>query len=427
MQLINLENIAGVSADSIAIEACELLKSREWDNITVNGIKKNLELSLYRKDSKILNMIKNPNYNGNLQLVMPIKINRTLSSNEAKGILILLRETVSRENNNIDLNGKSFFGHIEECAAKKVLTVDELTSNPCADLMHILHCEFDEWGKSLLSSDLHSRMSRALRIMQGCLSSDRVSDRLAAELNEILGLDKKKVIAGQKITKVVSRILNMSRNYMEFYNTNFTRFADLMSENEVNAYFVVSLNFLDYLRMSDGKSWASCHTTDYHNTRRMDNHYSGAYCQGCLSYANDGVSYVTYIVEAKDVPDIKHIDRIPKLYRCMFHVSDDMKQIIQGRVYPQGSDGNVNLYDTFWDRFTQIMGLNKDEYNCVGRSSSNAYVRSDGANYRDYYEYNDPRLFLANGRMNTEMIIGSIGYSCADGYELDVSDTNTIV
>ena len=74
------------------------------------------------------------------------------------------------------------------------------------------------------------------------------------------------------------------------YNKEFAKYSDLVSGKERTLNFIISLNPLDYLTMSFGKSWASCHTIDKSNRRRMPNAYSGAYCNGVLSYMLDKAS-----------------------------------------------------------------------------------------------------------------------------------------
>ena len=423
MRLENLESIAGVSADAIASEAKELLDAREWNNVTEDGIKRNLTLSLYNKDLKICQMVNSKYYNKNLQLVMPIMMKREASISDAQRIIKDMVYQCDCEDMTHTLDGLSIDDYVSKIEGKAVLSPDEVNETLFRDICQLLRDKFSNCCYAKDTMKLYDMVEKCLKKIRYSLE-ERISPSLADDLNEILNLDKKKITAGQKTSKVVNRILQMLPTF-DNYNKKFTSFADLINANMSECYFVVSLNFMDYLRMSDGTSWASCHTTDYHNTRGMDNHYSGAYCQGCLSYANDGVSYVTYII-LKDKVDPNHPDRTPKLYRCMFHVSDDKKTIIQGRVYPQGNDGCMNIYDFFWENFKKIMEFS-DEYYCVGQSSECAEVESPGANYKDYYEYNSCRLFNAKGTDNRQMTIGSIAYSCADGYELDVDEESTIV
>ena len=427
MRIDDLKNIMGVDAEDIIEESVNLLIEREWEDITHYGVKANLETSLYNKDEKLMRFKDNPYYNGNLQLVMPIKVIRNVSFHDAKYCIADMMNKLDDEPRDTTPDGKYPIDFVKEGSAKKWITVDDVMSDETNKITKTIFEKFDRNCRSYESMTLFSRMEMALDCIK-CNISERLSEYVANRLNEIFDLTKKKFIAGQKTSKAVNRILNMSRNYLQYYNDLFTRFGNSINPYETDAYFVVSINFLDYLRMSDGVSWSSCHTTDYHNTRQMPHSYQGAFVQGALSYANDNTSIVAYVIEAKGA-DTKHPDRTPKIHRCMFHAFDDFSQFIQGRVYPNGREDNscTDIYNFYYDNFMKIMGLNKDEYTCIGRSDENASVTTCGANYRDYYEYPDPRLFVANGKQNKKMYIGYAAYSCADGEELDIDEHDTIV
>ena len=427
MRMENLKSIMGVDTEDIVKESVDLLTSREWD-VTPLGVKTNLETSLFNKDKKLLAFRENPYYNGNLQLVMPMRVRRNTSFIDAKGCINEMIDGVYNEPRDITPDGKCASDFIKEAPGKKWVTVNEIEIiNATQAITKTLFEKFDRNCLSYESKQLFNRMENALDTIK-CNMDERISEFVANRLNEIFELEKKKFVAGQKTSKVVNRILNMSRNYQEYYNDLFTRFGNYVNSYETDGYFVVSLNFLDYLRMSDGVSWSSCHTTDWKNTRRLPNSYHGAFVQGSLSYANDGVSMVAYIIEAKGA-DATHPDRTYKINRCMFHVSDDFKQIIQGRVYPNGREDSscMGIYDMYFDNFLKIMGLNKDDYHYVGRACDDAIINTCGANYQDYFEYSDPRLFLADGKENARMFIGYEAYSCNTGEELDGDAHDTIV
>ena len=114
------------------------------------------------------------------------------------------------------------------------------------------------------------------------------------------------------------------------YNKAFAQYADLVSDLTREMDFIMSLNPLDYLTMSFGVRWESCH-----NIR------GGGWMGGCLSYMLDNTSIITFVVNGIEGP----IHKIPKVYRQMFHYDGDM--FVQSRLYPQGNDGAVNLYDKF--------------------------------------------------------------------------------
>ena len=120
MRLNNLKEVMGVSADDILDESVDLLIDREWNGITRDGVKVNLEESLYHKDGIMMQMRTNPYYNGNLQLIMPIKIKRSISISGAKDCLYNMDNTICNLDTRRDLNGKTALDIINESNCKNI-------------------------------------------------------------------------------------------------------------------------------------------------------------------------------------------------------------------------------------------------------------------------------------------------------------------
>lgn len=160
------------------------------------------------------------------------------------------------------------------------------------------------------------------------------------------------------------------------YNKAFAEYSDLVSDLKRKMRFFISLNPLDYLTMSNGTGWVSCHNLS-----------GGSYKGGCLSYMLDKTSMITFVVNnVEDTP----IHEIPKLYRQMYHYENGL--FIQNRLYPQGNDGATNLYNKFRDfiieEFTEIMNVEGDWDVACGTRACTSHIHSEGTHYRDY-TYND--------------------------------------
>lgn len=192
------------------------------------------------------------------------------------------------------------------------------------------------------------------------------------------------------------------------YNKLFAQYADMVSGLKRKLKFFISVNPIDYLTMSFGVNWASCHTIDKTNRRHMENHYSGMYCAGTVSYMLDSTSIITFV----------H-NHIPtdwedgKIYRCMFHYGNDV--LVQGRVYPQGNDGNTDLYKAFrsyvQNELTPLLGLTDTTWvkKPDGEVSSN--VNSIGYHYRDYTNFSHCNVSYPRERSYNKNNIISIGHS----------------
>jgi hypothetical protein len=153
----------------------------------------------------------------------------------------------------------------------------------------------------------------------------------------------------------------------------------MVSVNARSLDFIISVNPYDYLTMSFGKSWSSCHTIDKRNVRGMSSGYSGAYCGGTLSYMLDGSSIITYVIDKDGDPQT-----CGKIYRNMFHYQN--YTLIQGRIYPQGNDGATDLYAKFrgfmQDELHKLLGLVENKWT----KNNDCYNWTDslGVHYRDY-------------------------------------------
>ena len=168
------------------------------------------------------------------------------------------------------------------------------------------------------------------------------------------------------------------------YNKLFAQYSDMVSGLKRKMKFYISLNPIDYLTMSFGNSWASCHTIDKANRRSMPNSYSGGYCGGTMSYMLDKTSFITFV--HSHVPE--NIIEEGKVYRNMFHYGENM--LVQGRVYPQGNDGNKDLYKIFRGFVqTELSSLLEISGNWVkSNTRPTDVVCSEGVHYRDYSHFN---------------------------------------
>ena len=210
---------------------------------------------------------------------------------------------------------------------------------------------------------------------------------------------------GQKTSRVINKMLTyIGYNKVEDYNREFAKYADALNPLQITRHTILSINPLDYLTMSFGNSWASCHTIDKGNRRNMPNSYSGQYSSGTISYMLDGTSMVFYTVDASY--NGNDFWNEPKINRQMFHWGED--KLIQGRLYPQDNDGNGEAYTPYREIVQKIMSELFDfpNYWTISKGIENAskYVESEGTHYRDYEYYNNVTLSRPKGSENDEYI-----------------------
>ena len=214
------------------------------------------------------------------------------------------------------------------------------------------------------------------------LYSKLVTDEMEAKIK---ALDNDfHVHSGQKITKFIGKICReIGVDQSLYYNRRYAIFCDNFSPKEFKRKTVISWNPIDYFLMSNGNSWSSCHTT---NKSNHSSGYGGMYCGGTESYMLDGVSIVFYSIREDYFGE--EYEREPKIERCMFHIDPERNFFIQGRVYPQSSDGAGGTYKSVREIMQKLMSevWNIDNKWILKRGTSicSNLSESIGLHYKDY-------------------------------------------
>ena len=222
---------------------------------------------------------------------------------------------------------------------------------------------------------------------------------------------------GEKTSRVINKIckhFGLDKN--PEYNVNFTRFADAINPLAITRWTILSINPIDFLTMSFGYKWASCHTIDKTNLRHTNGrHYEGQYSGGTLSYMLDGVSFVMYTVDGSYTG--KNYELQDKIQRQMFHFGKG--KLIQGRLYPMDQEGSdlqgTNECKEMYAQFRAIaqrvisecFGFTNLWKNVKGTSECEKVTYSCGVHYRDYLCYSNCNVSYLKGEdgsINTERI-----------------------
>lgn len=146
-----------------------------------------------------------------------------------------------------------------------------------------------------------------------------------------------KIHHGQKSSRVINKIFKvLGVDKHPDYNKYFAALADTCNPLTIKRTSILSANWLDYLTMSNGNSWTSCHSIT-HNALA-----GGCNRAGTLSYANDGVSLIFYTIE----DDNRKTDfyAVPKVNRQVIFWSYPV--LVQERLYPQCHDNDNNTLST---------------------------------------------------------------------------------
>ena len=159
-----------------------------------------------------------------------------------------------------------------------------------------------------------------------------------AKLDEINALNENyKLRTNMKCSKAIGKICREEGwDQLEGFNQRYASFCDCLNPLKITRHTLISINPLDYLLMSHGNSWNSCHDIGTSGD-------SGCYSSGTISYMLDEHSFVFYTVDASY--NGNKIELQPKIQRQMFGYNDEV--LVQLRLYPQSNDcGAKAVYDS---------------------------------------------------------------------------------
>ena len=126
------------------------------------------------------------------------------------------------------------------------------------------------------------------------------------------------------------------RNYLS-YNKLFAKVADDTNPLKIKRITVLSVNICDFLLMSNGNSWSSCHFINRSGT------YQGCYKAGTLSYSNDGTSMCFYTLPETYEGNRWYMEK--KITRQLFFYENGL--LLQSRLYPKGGDASGESYGDY--------------------------------------------------------------------------------
>jgi|GEM_PF-3233347 len=222
---------------------------------------------------------------------------------------------------------------------------------------------------------------------------------------------------GQKTSRVIAKIVKGT--YIEAlpeWNKYFAKLADVLSPIIIERQVLLSIHPCDFLLMSKGNSWESCHNIE-----------NGCYMTGTLSYMGDETSMILYTID-KEYSGDKYFSQ-PKINRQVFCYSDNM--ILQSRLYPDedrydsstSENKYTNLRNLVQSIFAEGLGvpnlwsLEKEHYKFKNRLNTD----DNSMHYRDYNcdDYGVNLSTLKDYEPVGHINIGSACYCIKCGEQLD--------
>ena len=217
-----------------------------------------------------------------------------------------------------------------------------------------------------------------------------IDDDMTEKINAIY--PEMKAHSGKKTSKVVRKFFDLtgiSSKHPEFERW-YAQYADAINPIKLDEILILSWNLLDYLTMSIGDNWTSCHNIGFGGEEY------GCYSSGVLSYALDKSSLILYSITKKNSESSNPYWSHSKIRRQMFHISGDGMVVVQARLYPDDQTdwdrstdfGSYKQYrEVVQDIIAKAYGLNNLWTNRRGTDACAEIIRSSGTHYTDYTHY----------------------------------------
>ena len=248
---------------------------------------------------------------------------------------------------------------------------------------------------------------------------------------------------GMKTSRVINKICqHFGYDKLPGYDRRFAEYSDAVTPLKVNRHTTISINPVDFLMMSNGNSWHSCHWIG------CDPDDAGCYSSGTVSYMMGEDSFIVSIIDKEANGD--NLACEPKIMRQVFGYND--YQILQSRLYPQNCDsGAEHIYANIRAMVEEIIADALGEPNRWVKTEQN--VSSNGTAYQDWLYNSLCKQWVLRGHeeddkdsiyMSDEPICVKCGdthdyeeciicedckpHCCADcGCEIDLNDTDSYV
>ena len=386
INMVNVSEIINDEERKVLLEDMKGLLSEYDYQYTEEALNKIIDTWATNKADLITAIKKHPNYlQGKFMIVFSHNFDRTVGKTAINGF-------------------KKWLLNSETCFAVREFMTEEMRN------------EVIDYGRKL-PNDIFCFLTEMTN-MTGQYIDDYIVERLD-NISPDLHAHK-----GQKMSRVINKLLTyVGFNKLPDYNREFAKYADALNPLQITRHTVLSVNPLDYLTMSFGNSWASCHTIDKENKRNMPNSYEGMYSSGTVSYMLDKPSMVFYTVDASY--NGNDFWNEPKINRQMFHWGEE--KLVQGRLYPQDNDGDNSVYTPYREIVQNIMSELFEFPNlwtvAKGTSAAGRYVCSYGTHYRDYDSYENCTLSRIKGSENEKYInVGHDPICIKCGNEHDIQE-----
>lgn len=214
---------------------------------------------------------------------------------------------------------------------------------------------------------------------------------------------------GTKVSRVLGRYFRkIGLDKMDNYNRDYAILSDAINPLKITRFSLLSVHPCDYLNMSNGAGWDSCHSI---------RGGGGCYAAGTLSYMGDTCSIIFYTVDKSYNGESRYFWREEKVNRQVYAYHKNM--LLQSRLYPdyEDLDNSTNFRNAVQKIFADALGV--PNYWSITSGADDIYDKgvltySRSSHYPDYkYDQFHPSLCILKGTEPEEFYIGSQAY-CID-------------
>ena len=395
-ELKNMLAYTGINVEQLVDDYVDTLHENNNRRATKEAAIMALKEWAKQKEFLIRQVMAMPGYNGNLQSVkfieVPYERQTTDTSRSIDNIWVQLFDRGNKLLSKVDENGKSIEDYIKE----ELSTIpDKIDINDIVNYGGKTHKSISTFTPNGYTNKSVEEKIKVTRLLDHFkyYTDTRLSDNMAKRLNE---LDPDlRAAEGMKTTRALGKIIKMhgledKTSGSAYGKTFIADYCEIMKEGGLKLVYAISVNPIDYLKMSIGE-FTSCHNIN-----------GGHWRSGCISYMLDKVTMITYTVRpAQEIVsdrtgEILTVKERPELFkkvhRNIFHW-DDKYRLIQSRVYPQAYDGTTDLYQIFryetQARIAEANGWDKNAW--VQRKRKYIDFTVGGNGYTNYADWRYPQ------------------------------------
>lgn len=247
---------------------------------------------------------------------------------------------------------------VDRCVREKAALIELLSKHPNWDAENLRIVVNGSYSRPINRDEARSALGEIANYLR--IDTDPTSElftlgsKLALTLGEMSGygevpegiteyfrtvfppLEKARISDGARCTKAVKRMLDQYHYETlppfrkKEIDRAYARYGDAMNNLTITKPSVLSVNPCDFLLMSYGNSWQSCHSIVN----------GGGWQAGCLSYALDKITMLFYAV-SEDADMTRLTFQRKELRECFFW---DGKILVGSRLYPANDDLNHPKY-----------------------------------------------------------------------------------